>query len=69
MSIKSKKWYENQIKALRNAERHTSAFYSELQGNDSDKNIKENNTQISAKLREIYAQLHKLEDEYWLYYR
>ena len=72
MSIKSKKWYENQINALENAAKNTDKFFIQPAFNDTkSQTLRDSkcNNQIRAELNEIYKKLHKLQDKYWLYYK
>jgi len=72
MSIKSKKWYENQILALENAAKNTGKLIQELPFNSKSEdyeNVQKYNSPIQKECSKIYEKLNKLKDEYWLYYK
>ena len=71
MSIKSKKWYENQIKALENAARKTGNLMETTDSTNNDYlcEVMKRNVPIQAECKKIYEQLNRLRDEYNLYYR
>lgn len=72
MSIKSKKWYENQIKALENAAKNTGRFIESCDWTtDINKmaEIGKRNAPIQAECKKIYDKLNELKAEYSLYYR
>lgn len=72
MSIKSKRWYENQIKALENAAKNEASLALPV-SEFMDKSIAEQsfreNKGIRDSLRRIYTELNLLRAEYNLYYR
>lgn len=72
MSIKSKRWYENQIKALENAAKNTGRDIQELPYNPKPEDyeaVMKYNSPIQKRCAKIYEQLNKLKDDYWLYYK
>ena len=77
MSIKSKRWYENQIKALENAARNTGRMINQgrwfITGSKAYEEeqllIQKENAPIQAECRKIYEELNRLKDEYALYWR
>jgi hypothetical protein len=77
MNIKSKKWYENQIKALENAAKNIGRLiYQPIWYEYGSKKYEEEmefamkeNIPIHNACKKIYDQLNKLKDEYNLYYR
>ena len=71
MSIKSKKWYKNQIKALNNATDHL-----QFQGEDLARiylndlpGLFEARKPIKEQLKILSNKLNELKNEYWLYYK
>ena len=71
MSIKSKKWYENQITALKNAAKNTNRL---IETTDSSNKIFlaeicKRNQPIQKECKKIYQQLNNLENEYHFYYK
>jgi len=72
MSIKSKKWYENQILALENAANNT-AYLALPVTEFMNPKIAEESFKANAGVRkvssDIYSRLNKLKAEYNLYYR
>lgn len=69
--IKSKKWYQNQIKCLENAtERLGSSIRTtmEICHNDIAEGFKMTKSDRIL-LDSIYKQLNQLKDDYYLYYR
>lgn len=72
MSIKSKKWYENQIKALENAAKNTGRFIENCDWTTDPIKMAEiggRNSPIQKECKKIYDKLNQLKDEYYLYYR
>lgn len=77
MSIKSKKWYENQIRALENAAKNTGRLiYQPIQYEYGSKKYHEEykfalkeNAPIMSECKRIYDVLNRLKEEYNLYYR
>ena len=77
MSIKSKKWYENQIKALENAAKNTGKMINQgrwfITGSKAYEEelilIQKENAPIQAECKIIYDKLNRLKEEYNLYYR
>lgn len=72
MSIKSKKWYENQIKALENASENISYLalpVTEFMNKEIAEQSFRENKGIRDDLRVIHEKLNKLRAEYNLYYR
>lgn len=71
MSIKSKKWYENQIKANENAlnnlhreaTRLGSIYFNDLPS------LFEANKPIKEKFNKVKSKLSDLKEEYYLYYK
>jgi hypothetical protein len=72
MSIKSKKWYENQISALENAAKNTGRFVESCDWTTDIKKLEEigkRNATYQAECKKIYSKLNQLKDEYYLYYK
>lgn len=72
MNIKSKKWYEGQIKALENAVKNTASFMNETPYNATPRQLEDtakHNSGIQAECKKIYKRLNQLKEEYWLYYK
>ncbi len=77
MSIKSKKWYENQIKALENAAKNTSKLvyqpiwyeYGSKKYYDEMEFALKENIPFFNQYQKIDNKLNQLRDEYNLYYR
>ncbi len=78
MSIKSKKWYINQIQCLERAAKNTGnlmdtrGFYGEYNSEAYWKHFRELceiNRPIQAECAKIYEKLNTLKAEYSLYYR
>ena len=77
MSIKSKRWYENQIKVLENAAKNTARFiitpkcyeYGTKAYEKDMLEVQKYNSPIQAECKKIYNKLNELKDEYNLYYR
>lgn len=77
MAIKSKKWYENQIKCLENAAKNTGKliyqprdyeYGTEQYYKEMEFTVKEN-VPIQNQCKKIYDALNELRAEYNLYYR
>jgi len=71
-AIKSKKWYENQIAARRNAVSRFCAGIDDPGINADPQRLvlaQRHNSLIQAKCRELYAEINELEYEHSLYYR
>ena len=72
MSIKSKKWYESQIKALENAAKNTGRFMETCDWTIDPIKMSEigkRKSPIQAECKIIYEKLNQLKGEYSLYYR
>lgn len=72
MTIKSKKWYENQISALEHAVKNTGAMVQELPYRYTEQDlikVQQYNSPIQKECSKLYEKLNKLKDEYWLYYK
>jgi len=72
MTIKSQKWYENQIAALENAAKNTGRLIESCDWTSDINKITEiakRNPPIQAECKVIYEKLNHLRAEYNLYYR
>ena len=72
MAIKSKKWYQGQIKALENAAKNTGRFIESCDWTTDPVKLAEigkRNSPIQAECKAIYEELNKLNSEYFLYYK
>jgi flagellar biosynthesis chaperone FliJ len=70
--IKSKRWYENQIKALENAAKRTGQLIESCDWTTDPIKMSEigkRNSPIQKQCKIIYEQLNQLKDEYYLYYK
>jgi hypothetical protein len=69
--IKSKRWYENQIKALENAAKNTGNLMEKTDSTDNNYlcEVMKRNAPIQAECKIIYEKLNFLRAEYNLYYR
>ena len=72
MSIKSKKWYENQIRALENAAKNEANLalpVTEFMNKSIAEQSFRENKGVRDSLSNIYSKLNQLRAEYSLYYR
>jgi hypothetical protein len=70
-AIKSKKWYQNQITARRNAVERLAQSIDNPYNPSPERlvQMQQHNSSIQKQCREIYAEINQLEYEFALYYR